>query len=140
MTPQPVMRGVEVDLGDGLIHQGFADSAGRFVLPFSYPALPTGAGGSPSAPPSFADAEWPYQLRVYFDPGLLDRLPGTDLPDHLGMLEQFLGQSSEVFAVAPTDGGVAMESLPGVFRRGQDAVARTAGLSTLVITPVTGSP
>lgn len=132
--------GVEIDLGGGLAHQGFADAEGGFAVAFPFPPMPAGPATSPPSAQALADIEWPYLLRVYFDPALLEPVPGTGLPDHLGMLEQVLGPPSQVFAMPPSDGGVPMESLPGVLTRGRDAVARTAGLSTLVINPVASSP
>ena len=65
---------------------------------------------------------------------------GTGLPDHISLLDQFAGPASTVFALAPADGGVPVPFLPGVLRRGQDSIARTAGLSSLVVQPATGSP
>ncbi len=131
---------LEADFGNGLIHQGFADASGTFVLPFAYPPAPPGGSTSPPAPESLADMEWPFSLRVHYDPALHDEINGTGLPDHLGLLEQFLSPPSNLFAIAPDQGGVPVPFLPGLLRRGQDSIARTAGLSTLVVQPATGSP
>ncbi|MEM9869890.1 MAG: hypothetical protein AAF822_01435 [Pseudomonadota bacterium] len=131
---------IEVDFGNGLIHQGFADGQGRFAVPFAYPPVPTSGGASPPAPESLADVEWPFSLRVFYDPAQQDMIDGTALPDHVSLLEQFAGPASNVFALAPADGGVPVPFLPGVLRRGQDSIARTAGLSSLVVQPATGSP
>lgn len=132
--------GVEIDLGDGLLQQGFADADGRFALPFPYPPVPADPAASPPAPLALADVEWPYALRVHHDPALLDPIPGTGLPDFLGMLEQFLGPAAGVYALAPAEGGVPLPFLPGALRRGRDEIARSAGLSSLVIMPIAGSP
>ncbi|MEL7259834.1 MAG: hypothetical protein AAGK69_00565 [Pseudomonadota bacterium] len=131
---------IEVDFGNGLIHQGLADARGRFALPFAYPPVPQSAGASPPAPEALADVAWPFSVRVHYDPAQHDRIDGTGLPDHISLLDQFAGPASNVFALAPADGGVPVPFLPGVLRRGQDSIARTAGLSSLVVQPATGSP
>ncbi len=131
---------VELDFGDGLIHQGFADAAGRFVAPFAYPPAPLAPAASPPAPESLAEMEWTGQLRVHYDPGRLAIIGGTGLPDHLDMLEQLLGPASGLYPIPPDAGGVPVSFLPVALRRGRESIARTTGLPTLVITPVTGSP
>jgi hypothetical protein len=131
---------LRVEFGVGVSHHGFADGEGIFAIQFPFPEIAPDAGASPPQNRALGDLEWPFELRVFYDPGRLALLPGLGIPDYLAVLDQLLAPNAQVFAVHPGEGGAPLESLPGVLRRDREAVARTAGSPALVILPVTSSP
>jgi len=148
VTPSGTAAGhslVRVHLPDGGSVSGLANGDGIFAVPFPYPPLPhlLGDGSPPASPPAtrrqaaLQAGEWEIALEVRYEPGRLEPLPGTSLPDYLSVISQ---APADVLPVRPEDGGLPQPIWVGTLRYGQTVIARTDGMTQLLVAPVSTSP
>jgi hypothetical protein len=111
---------------------GLADTAGQVAIQFPYPTFAINLSTSPPTGPPPSQQSWSLTVRVYYAPDSLDWLEPVALPDFRSIIAQAPG------LIHPTDNpdDLPLESLSVDLDFGQEVVLRTAGLETLLISPV----
>lgn len=130
---------VSVETDTGETWHGLSDAQGRFVVILPYPTLTHGFGGSPPGLghlPLF-EQTWPLLLSVRYEPQAQIALAGAEVPDYLSVLQQ---AQAEIYAQAPSAGGLPVASIPVELRFDRHPTVRTEGLSQLLVDPSTASP
>ncbi len=130
---------IEVRTESGDSWYGVADRNGQFVVVMPYPVLRDGFGGSPASAGHLPLMQqvWHLTLGVRYQPAAQPQLPGTGIPDYLGVLQQ---ADAELYEFAPADGGVPVPSLPVELRVDRHPTVRTEGFSHLLVNPGSTSP
>jgi hypothetical protein len=120
------------------VWHGLADAEGRFAALLPWPTLAEGLGGSPAGSQGPLSARsWSVRVEVLYEPGRLETLPGTAVPDSLSVLRQ---GAAGVWPVGPDDGGAEETGWDGELAYGGELVVRTEGLARLLVSPRTSPP
>lgn len=129
---------VRVHIAGEAVHHGIADAAGRFAVLFPQPTLADGLGSSPggSGRP-LPGRTWNVRVEVLCQPGRLETLPGTSIPDTRSVLLQ---RPARLWPVRPEDGGGEQPEWHGQLSYGEELIVRTEGLSRLLVSPQPSSP
>lgn len=130
---------LRVGTDDGEYWYGIADDKGRFSVMFPYPVLQDGFGASPITPdhkPLHLQT-WDLQLEVFYSPNTLENLSGTFLPDYLSILKQ---EAAQIWPQPESEGGTPVVALPILLEYQKSTIARTDGLTQLLVSPLQASP
>lgn len=134
---------VEVVFFDGTMSTGIADERGRVAVIAPLPPLMEGFVGSPVVGPGrpLQTQSWDLRVAVRYQPGALESLPGTTLPDYGDIFRQDFGAvhvslTSPALPPASPD----PELWPEELEFGRPLVLHTAGTSELLVTPAASSP
>ncbi len=115
-----------------------ADARGAFAVHLPFPPLPGGLrplDASPPGPlgPPIADRTWQLTVAVFYQPGLLTPLPGTDYPD----VRNVFNQARAGLVLDSDSPPVVADRWLGTLDFGGEVVLRTGDLSTLAVVPAT---
>lgn len=124
----------------GAVFHGLADEAGRFAVFMPFPSLEEGFGGSPGSfghGSPIGERGWDITVSVNSQPGALDPLRGTTLPDYRSVLDQ---ASADVWRVEPDPSSLPDSQLSLRLLFGTQLVVRSAPLAELLVTPAPLSP
>lgn len=115
---------IRVSTHDGFHWYGVADDAGRFAVVMPYPTLIESISGSP--PPvdrkRIFEQVWDLQIEVQYQPGALQALAGSRLPEYRNVLGQ---QVAQIWPDAPDEGGTSTLSWQVEHRYGAQTILRT---------------
>lgn len=139
-SEQPVSGALlKITAEGGETHYGISDKQGRFMVLFAYPVLVEGFGGSPSSSSHrpLSQLFWELELEVFYSPELQQRLPGSIAPDYISLLTQ---QAAEIWEQEPGEGVSPVSALSLQLSLHKTIIARTEGLSNLLISTQDTSP
>lgn len=134
--PEPAAHAVvKVDTEDGLSWFGISDKNGKFAVMMPYPFLDISFGSSPPTSDGVRlfQRNWVVTISVQYEPLAQLRLPGSELPDYLSVLNQ---QQANIYEDLEEEDEVDMAVR---LEYGRDLILRTEGFSELYISPI-GSP
>lgn len=134
---------LEVEFFDGSLATGVADENGRVAVVAPLPPLMEGFASSPATGPGrpLQMQSWDLRVAARYQPGALEDLPDTTLPDYGGIVQQDYGAIVRTIsspALPPASPGA--ETWPEELEFGRPLVLRTAGISELLVTPAATSP
>ncbi len=104
---------------------GMTDSAGRLTLPMPYPRVPEPPNNE--AYPPLGAQTFALTLRVYSEPGALQAIPGSGVPDLVTILGQSQAQIALVHDPNETPALTLAAEQEITLRFGVPSVLRTAG-------------
>lgn len=130
---------VRVALPEGRIWHGMADSRGRFVVILPYPTISGGFGSSPpvAGGGALSTQTWTVTLEVLYEPGRLEALPETRVPEYRSIFQQ---GPATIWPVPQSEGGNEVAELTATLEFGRELILKTAGLSQLLVSPAGSSP
>jgi hypothetical protein len=134
---------IRADIAGHTHRYGLADDGGRFAVAFPPPPLTGGLGPLWSSPdgavpatgPPITERSWDVAVSVFWEPAMLDPLPGTVLPDYGRVLHQ---APAEIIISDSSPASSASEWL-GTLEYGNDLVVATPGTTQLLVASQ-GSP
>jgi hypothetical protein len=145
-TREPAAYAIlEVQINDGEPWCGVADHRGCVAVFFPYPTFTVTLNTSPPSGPPLAQQKWEATIRVRYAPSTLEHLtPVTipnlrSIPDYYSILKQ-LKQPPGLIYTTENEFDDPVESWEVELAYGQELVASTRDLSTLLISPVASLP
>lgn len=112
---------------------GLTAENGSAVVIFPYPTF-TRALGNGSPPPLSRQQQWPLTLRIYYEPAVLDFLPGYTMPDLRSIRRQ---RPAQLFL---QEGGPPVDEVTDQLLFAEEFRLATDGLSHLLLAPAPSSP
>jgi len=115
-----------------------ADRNGEFALQLPFPTLPGGLKPLDASPPGMpvADRTWQITVSIFYQPGILSPLPGSDLPD---LRDIFSQDRADLFIDTGSPANVADRWL-GTLDFSGEIVLRTGELPTMTVVPAASPP
>jgi hypothetical protein len=134
---------VEIGFFDGTLATGIANEQGRVTVIVPLPPLMEGFAGSPALGPGrpLHAQSWNLRVAVRYQPGVLEPLPDTTLPEYGDIFRQdYSAVQTSLTSPALLPASPDNELWPEELQFGRPLVLRTAGISELLVTPAASSP
>lgn len=131
---------VRVAASHGAVFHGLADEHGRFSVLFPFPSLEEGFASSPpnlGQGTPLRERGWDVTVSVFYEPGALEALPGTKLPEYRSILGQRRGS---LWTDADGPSALSMDARTLRLSFGDELVMRSGGLSAQLVSPAPTSP